>query len=214
MTPVYVFGLTTHAQSPFSVNGHRIEFIDVAGMQAAIERRAEPPSVSEAALRDQHDVVMHIFEQADDLLPVRFGAWIEEHELSDLLTTRRAKIEQALDLVRGRVQMTVRFAESASAAAVVHSASDPASGTAYLQARRDATRAMPDTAALVSAAVHNLVAAELTSPGSPRASASLYHLIDRDRVDAYHSAIARFESPEVTVSGPWPAFAFASTTWP
>jgi gas vesicle protein GvpL/GvpF len=180
MTPVYVFGLTTHAQSPFSVNGHRIEFIDVAGMQAAIERRAEPPSVSEAALRDQHDVVMHIFEQADDLLPVRFGAWIEEHELSDLLTTRRAKIEQALDLVRGRVQMTVRFAESASAAAVVH----------------------------------NLVAAELTSPGSPRASASLYHLIDRDRVDAYHSAIARFESPEVTVSGPWPAFAFASTTWP
>ena len=214
MTPVYVFGLTAHPQPPLIVNGHHIEFIGVGGVQAAIERCSERPSASEATLRSQHDIVMRIFEHADDLLPARFGSWVEERELNDLVTSRRAAIERALELVRGRVQMTVRFAEPASSAAVVYPSSDRASGTAYLQARRDAARAMPREAALVSAAVHELVVVELTSPGSAAASASLYHLIERESVDPYHATLARFESPAVIVSGPWPAFAFASDTWP
>jgi hypothetical protein len=92
MKPVYVFGLTTHSPPPLVVNGHRIDFIDHHGVHAAIELGAERPSVSEAALRSQHDIVMRIFAHADDLLPVRFGAWVEEHELIDLIETRRAAI--------------------------------------------------------------------------------------------------------------------------
>jgi hypothetical protein len=213
MTPVYVFGLTERTPPPLIVTGHHIEFIGVAGVQAAIERCRERPSLSEAALRSQHEIVMRIFEDADDLLPVRFGAWVEEHELSDLLTPRRAAIKRALDLVRGRVQMTVRFAEAAPTGAVAY-LSDRASGTAYLQARRAATRALPAEAAHISAAARDVVVAELTSPSSPRAAACLYHLIDRENVALYRATIARFESPEVAVSGPWPAFAFASDTWP
>lgn len=213
MSSVYVFGLTARTQPPLMVTGHHIEFIDVAGVQAAIERCPERPSLSEAALTSQHAIVMRLFEQADDLLPVRFGAWVEERELRDLLTTRRRAIERALDLVRGRVQMTVRFPKAASTEAVAYS-SDRASGTAYLQARREATRALPGEAARIATAVRDFVVAELSSPSSPRASASLYHLIDRENVAPYRVAIARFESPEVAVSGPWPAFAFASDTWP
>lgn len=213
MSPVYVFGLTARTQPPLIVTGHYIEFIAVGGVQAAIERCPERPSLSEAALRSQHEIVMRIFERADDLLPVRFGAWVEEHDLSDLLTARRAAIERALDLVRGRVQMTVRFAEAASTRTVAYP-SDRASGTAYLQARRNATHALPGEAARISAAVRDFVVAEVTSPSSPRASASVYHLIDRENVASYRAAVAGLESPDVAVSGPWPAFAFASDTWP
>ena len=214
MKPVYVFGLTTHSPPPLVVNGHRIDFIDYHGVHAAIERGAERPSISEAALRSQHDIVIRIFEHADDLLPVRFGAWVEEHELIDLIETRRAAIDRAIELVRGRVQMTVRFPGLTSSAALATASGDRVSGTAYLQARSEAARSMPAEAVLVSAAVHDLVVAELTSPCSSRSAAALYHLIDRDRLTSYHEATARFQAPEVTVTGPWPAFAFASDTWP
>ena len=34
------------------------------------------PSVSEAALRSQHEIVIRIFERVEGVLPVRFGAWM------------------------------------------------------------------------------------------------------------------------------------------
>jgi gas vesicle protein GvpL/GvpF len=214
MTSVYVFALTTHTLPRLMVNGHQIEFVDLHGLHAAIERCPERPSVSEAALRSQHDIVMGLFDRADDLLPVRFGAWLDERELVDLVTARRAPIERAIELVRGRVQMTVRFPGFASSAALADPSADRTSGTAYLQARKEAAHAMPSEAALVSAAVRDLIVAEITSPGSSRTTVSLYHLIDRDSVAPYNTATARFEAPGVAISGPWPAFAFASDTWP
>jgi hypothetical protein len=214
MTTVYVFGLTTLELPRLVIKGHHIDFIDLDGVHAAVERGCERPSLSEAALRSQHEIVMSIFERADDLLPVRFGAWIEERDLADFIRTRRDAIQRTMDLVRGRVQMTVRFRALPSDASHCDTSADRASGTSYLQARRRAARAMPAEAALVSAAVQDLVVAELTSPPSQRSAASLYHLVDRHRIAPYTAATSRFAAAAVSVSGPWPAFAFAADAWP
>jgi hypothetical protein len=72
---------------------------------------------------------------------------------------------------------------------------------------------MPAEAALVSAAVRDLVVAERVSPSSDTSMACLYHLIPRDRASQYRTATARFHAPDVTVSGPWPAFAFVPDPW-
>jgi len=224
MSHVYVVALTSHYSSPCRVEGHRIEFIKVADVFAAIERRAAPPSMSEAELRTQHDVVTAIFRRTDDLLPVRFGAWLDREELVEVLSQRKDDIIDALQLVRGRAQMTIRFPAAETEIRPDRSAHARAgSGTEYLRARRDAEQWMPSEASTVRAAVRRFVVAERLSQGpggaaiavdsaSLKQAPSLYHLVPRDAVAAYKAAMKPFEHA-VVASGPWPPFAFAPDPW-
>jgi len=225
MSYLYVLGLTSHKYPSLVVEGRRIEFIRIENVFAAIERRAAPPAVSEVELRSQHDVVNAIFDQTDDLVPARFGAWIDRHELSEVVNRQQESIRDALQLVRGRTQMTIRFlAPAAGQAADQKSRRHPETGTEYLRTRRDAQHWMPDEATALKAAVHDLVVAERVSPSSEASPgplkrvnlgpvASLYHLISRDAVAAYDAATLPFRNATVTVSGPWPPFAFAPDPW-
>jgi hypothetical protein len=217
MSALYVFALTREVAAPFEFDGHRIEFIGFSGLGAAVERVAGRPQVSEAALRTQHEIVMHISTHVDDLLPARFGAFVDDRELEEILAIRREVIQEALDLVHGRVQMTIRIRESAPAVGrpdVVGSGA-ATSGTAYLEARRAAAvHAVPPGAASMAAAVRHLVAAERSQNGQGRSAASIYHLIERRHVNQYRAALSSVQSSVVTVSGPWPPFAFAPDLWP
>jgi hypothetical protein len=160
---------------------------------------------------------MHISTYVDDLLPARFGAFVDDRDLEEILAIRREVIQEALDLVHGRVQMTIRIRESAPAAGRPDVAGSAAamSGTAYLEARRAAAvHTVPPGAASMTAAVRHLVAAERSENGQGRAGASIYHLIERRHASQYRAALSSVESPVITVSGPWPPFAFAPDLWP
>lgn len=219
MKAVYVFALTGHAIPSFAVGTHRVEFLDLAGLHAAVERRSDLPAMSESFLRTQHAIVTRLSDRIDAVVPARFGALIEERELRDILARRRQVIQEALTLVRGRVQMTVRFREAPES--MVRSnppASNPPasaaiSGTAYLEAKRSAGRTMPVLAGIVATAVGDLAIAERSEAATERAPAVLYHLIARGNVARYTDAVSMLKSPAVSVTGPWPAFAFAPDLW-
>jgi hypothetical protein len=214
MSALYVFALTRDIAAPFEFDGHRIEFITYNGLGAAVERVAERPQVSEAALRTQHEIVMRISAYVDDLLPARFGAFVDDRELEQLLAVRRDVIQQALDLVHGRVQMTIRMRARAAIRSDVAGSVAPASGTAYLEARRAAAvQTLPAGAATMTAAVRHLVSAERSERGQGRSAASIYHLIERRHVHQYRAALSSVESSVITVSGPWPPFAFVPDLW-
>lgn len=215
MSGLYVYALTRGPLEPFDFQGRRVECLDVAGLSAVVERVVERPKVSEASLREQHDVLMRLSAALDALLPARFGAFVDEAELAQLLDARRGVIQQALDLVSGRVQMTVRLREDTVAAGrPVATPAAVVSGTAYLEGRRAAAaRPLPSAAAAVSAAVAHLVVAERSDRSQGRNAASLYHLVARGDVRQYTAALSSFESPDLTVSGPWPPFAFAPDLW-
>jgi hypothetical protein len=217
MSALYVFALTRDVAAPFEFDGHRIEFIGVSGLGAAVERVAARPQVSEATLRTQHEIVMRISTHVDDLLPARFGAFVDDRELDEIVAIRRNVIAEALDLVHGRVQMTIRIRETTpSAGRADRSGSGTATtGTAYLEARRAAAvHTVPPGAASMIAAVGRLVAAERSENGQGPSVASIYHLIDRRHVDEYRAALSGVPSSIITVSGPWPPFAFAPDLWP
>lgn len=216
MTAVYVFALTSHVAPSFAVGGHHIEFLDLIGLHAAIERRGGPPAISESSLRTQHDIVRHLFDRIDAVLPARFGAFIEERELHDIFAARRSVILDALSLVRGRVQMTVRVRGAAeSRPRTSRPARRPGmTGTAYLEARLSAVKAMPRLARVVTDAVAPMAIAERSEAGTGRTPATLYHLIDRANVTAYSDAISGLQLPATHVSGPWPPFAFVPDLWP
>lgn len=212
---VYVFALTSHAMPPFAVKRRHVEFVDLAGFHAAVERRHEPPALSESSLRTQHDIVTRLSDRIDAVVPARFGALIEERELRDILGARRQLVEEALALVRGRVQMTVRFRKAPESMRHGNPAASAAtSGTAYLEARRNAASAMPALAGVVATAVADLTIAERSEAGTERAPAVLYHLIARGNVARYNDAVSLLKSAAVSVSGPWPPFAFAPDLWP
>ena len=217
MTALYVYALAGRSAAPFAAHGHRIEFVEFGNVHAAVERSGERPAVSEAALRIQHEIVIRISASVDDALPVRFGAHVEEEELGQLVAMRRDVIQRALDLVRGRVQMTVRIrgVEVSADRAPASPAIPAPTGTAYLEARRAAAaRPLTPTAMAVAAAVRHLVVSEKVDGPANRTSITMYHLIDKHRVEEYNDALSAVQSSTLSVSGPWPAFAFAPDLWP
>ncbi len=216
MSALYVFAITREAPAGFEFDGHLIEFIALNGAVAAIERKASRRTVSEAALRIQHEIVLQIAARVDEILPVRFGASVDEQELAQLLTLRQSAIQGALDLVRGRVQMTIRVRDQDLVEPVTDGRHPvtAATGTAYLEARRvAAVRPSPADAHAATQAVRHLVVSERHDSTRPPAW-SMYHLIERARVRDYLDALSKVELGSMTVSGPWPPFAFAPDLWP
>jgi hypothetical protein len=216
-TGLYVFALAGRKARSFSAAGHRIEFVDAAGVYAAVERLEARPDVSEAALRTQHDIVAQVATRVDAILPARFGSFVDAAELERVVALRRDVIAEALALVRGRVQMTVRLFDP-------EGRPDPpprgnaATGTAYLEGRRAAAagRALPQAEA-IAAAVKDIVAAARTEPGHGRVAGTIYHLVDRADVGKYKRALSTLEASSgggMTVTGPWPPFGFVPDLWP
>jgi predicted component of type VI protein secretion system len=223
MSTLYVFALVAGKAGSFSAAGHRIEFVKADAVYAAVERLDERPAVSEAALRTQHDIVVRIAAKVDAVLPARFGSLVDLEELERVVELRREAIRDALDLVRGRAQMTVRLfdaeAQDAAVNPLAHAATVATSGTHYLQARRQAAvRALPQAVAAITAAVKDIVAAERSEAGQGRVAATVYHLVDCAAVEKYRRRLAGISSgPDgqtLTVSGPWPPFAFGPELWP
>jgi len=216
MSVLYVYALSGGSAAPFAAHGHRIEFMEFGNVHAAVERSADRPAISETALRTQHEIVIRISASVDDVLPVRFGARVEEEELGQLVAMRRDVIHRALDLVRGRVQMTVRIrGEEPSHEGTAAPTITPSTGTAYLEARRAAAaRPLTPMAMAVAAAVRHLAVSEKVGGPANRASTTMYHLVDKHRVEDYNEALSSLQSPALTVTGPWPAFAFAPDLWP
>jgi hypothetical protein len=214
--PFYVFAITNEPGPPLRYGRRRIDFIDIDGFHAAVERVTRRPPVSEAALRSQHEIVSLLAESVDAILPARFGALVERAELEALVARRRDRIARTLALVSGRVQMTVRTFRSDSSGGSPGNRPvrpKPVSGTEYLAQRRGALRPFDGPAASISAALAPLVREERRYPGDGRVEWTLYHLVDRITLPEYERVMSAFTSEAVSVTGPWPPFAFAPDLW-
>jgi hypothetical protein len=211
MSTLSVLAITRDTPPAFEFEGHFIEFAPAGGVVAAFERVSQRPQISEAALRMQHELVLHIAGQVNEILPVRFGAFLDWVELERILDMRRDAIQQALDFVRGRVQMTIRIRGGPARVAVAPQTLDARTGTAYLHARLAAARPpMPAAALSASALVRHLVVDErFDSRGE---ATTIYHLIDRGSVRQYQQLLAGV-APTADISGPWPPFAFTPDLW-
>jgi hypothetical protein len=208
------------------------ELFVVAGEMAA------PLEPGEGTLRAHDRTVRTLAAALDPLLPVRFGQTVASAaELAPLLAPRRAALLAALGEVAGCVQVTLRFAAAGAGeppAATAHAAADRAAeppseqgdpevdrppegpGTRYLHARRQAVRAAaaqpPPAACHLLARLAPLVRAERVAPARPPFAATVYHLVERRRLDDYRAALAAAAAaldPPPVASGPWPPWAFA-----
>jgi hypothetical protein len=217
MSAVYVYALQDRAGRRRSLLGHVIEIIPVEGIYAAVERRSAAPRISEASLRVQHQIVVELGRAADAILPAGSArSWSRRSSSALCVRLRQGILQESLERVRGREQMTVRILGPSRRSSVAGSRK-ARSATEYL-ARRRSSLTLPPTAVLVSRAVRGLVSAEEIDGARGGIQATLNHLVLRGCAAEYRAlvrdAVADMKARvTVTVSGPWPPFAFVPDLW-
>jgi hypothetical protein len=192
----------------------------VAGAFAVVERRADVPPVEFGSLKKHQDVVARLAAQVPAILPVRFGTLLESEHLDEATSERDDEIAEAFDVVRDRVQFTWRInrgsgiGDRASGGRGAGKAQRrlPKTGAEYL--RRAAKAAHPAPPAAFRALrlkLALLMTKQRYQPGTAAIPEAVYHLVDKANVDRYFAAAAALEktSPRLTVTGPFPPFAFA-----
>lgn len=192
-----------------------VELVPLFDDIAAACRIVEAPPVPDAVSLRAHDQsIRALDEHFAAVLPIRFGTVVPDAEsLRAALWSSRDRIAETLARVDGCVQFTVRlFAARPEASVSAHDDRGP--GARYLEARRDAL------ATRLARATHRLAPLEPLRREErrelhdvPPLDASVYHLVPREHVARYESALAALvDTPDairLRASGPWPVYAFA-----
>ena len=225
---VYVYALVAEAPSEglgTGMSGEALRVVTCGRLLAVVGDTSARPPVTSTALREHDRTIRRITAVTDAVLPMRFGSMVDgELELAGHLEPAEAALEAALVLVAGREQMTVRVyerqaraEEGTRIAAPPPAAANLGPGARYLLDRRRTLEHDPHRAALdaVLAAPASFIRAQrIESHGSRPLIASVHHLIERGQGAAYaavlHAGTAHLIDAALTVSGPWPPYAFAS----
>jgi hypothetical protein len=189
--------------------GHTLHVLRVGNVDAVVERQHLPMDPTTEALEEQHAIIVRLAERAPALLPARFGSRMNESALRQTVSRRESEILESLARVRGCRQMTIRiFGEADPEDPVVGRVP---SGTEFLKSRQARAHYQPPEVAVIRDALRSLVAAERVESGQRGLRVTIFHLVATADVDAYRTRAAslRLDPYPVTVTGPFPAFAFA-----
>ena len=189
------------------IAGEPLQLVRCGGLLIVAGERDSMP-VTHERLAAQDAVVRRLAGQVAALLPMRFGERArDEAELCDLLQPRSAALLEALAMVRGCEQMTLRvFGDPAP---VEEQEPEGGPGTRYLEARRreiERSRSLPEIQPLLDRLRPWLRAERIERKPSGSLLGSVYHLVRKEDVPAYLAAV---RESQVVVSGPWPPYAFA-----
>jgi hypothetical protein len=219
----YVFALVDRAPRQSAGRGFSapLSFRPVAGAFAATERRADVPPAEFGVLKRHNAIVARLAKLVPAILPVRFGTLLESDELDDRLSDRDDELADALALVRNRVQFTWRVKGRGARTWAGRPSSaerrgmSVKSGAEYLRRAVAASRPSPPAAYRpIRTALAPFVAAQRYQPGTGSAPDAFYHLVDARHVRRYLTAAARVlrNDSRLSLTGPWPPFAFAPET--
>lgn len=209
---LYVYALTEPGLPRFfTVLGRRLQNLPIDDVAAVIER-GERPEFTTDAVRQQHDIVSRLTSRLAVVLPARFGSVTDESSLRALVSRHRLEILAAFEQARGCAQMTIRvFGPDAA----THGESRPVArtGTEFLERARERSKQVPLEVATVRAEMSAYVKAERITSGERSGLVTVFHLVPLERLDSYRRRASGLQSmlPRhgVTVTGPWPVFAFA-----
>ena len=198
----------------FTILGRRLQALDFAGIAAILEPGTSAAAVqpSTEALERQHAIVTRLAARGAAVLPARFGSIVTEESLRGLLERRRQEVRAALRQVRGCEQMTVRVLGDPEQSATVLA---PTSGTVFLQQRRAQAHHETAEVGTIRRQFGDCVRADRVQRGRQGIRVTVFHLVPRRRFAIYQRRALvlqqklRQDGLTVTITGPWPVFAFA-----
>lgn len=204
------------------IAGEPLRLVTFGSAAAVIGDLASPPRPDREALQAQDAVARRLAELFSALLPARFGEHApDEATLAGRIAPRASEIAQALELVRGCVQMTLRVFGEADPAPEPELGADGGPGTRYLAGRRrevERSRSLPEIEPLREILRPLLRAERVQRHEAGLLLGTAYHLIDRSQAGAYRAALedaaGRLTGRRVAATGPWPPYAFAPEAAP
>jgi hypothetical protein len=175
-----------------------VTHLSLAGVYAI---PSAPPEPSPGALW-QHERVAADLMADRAVLPFRFGSVLaDERALRALLREREREFAEALDFVRGRVEVAVRARLDAPAPT-------GGGGREYVAAKLAQRRLAGELRSELAPFAHG--ATSRTADDELAAS----YLVDRSRLDEFmlraRELDARRPDVQLACSGPWPPFSFTS----
>lgn len=177
-----IVGRTPSLAGERGVFGEPLFALAAGGLAAVVGEADATPDRSRDRLVAHHEVVMRLAAR-QATLPARFGQLVEEHAITADLRAREPALREALSLVEGCVQMTLRVDADAR----------PVEGL---------RRALSSTVRAEKVQVHQ----------GEEPFASLYHLVPKALVDDWTRALEKERArtgARIAATGPWPVYAFA-----
>lgn len=189
----------TAAPRVAGVAGAEVRSLEEAGIAAWYSVAAPAQAAAREDALAFHRVVAGFFAQ-QSVVPFRMPTLLaDEAALRQWLAEHAAAVARELDRLRGVVQMELNITAPASPA--------PASGRAYLEARRDAQRALEQRAGAAREALAGVTAE--WRQRETRAGIRCYALVPRDRVPDFVAHIdVNGKDAAIRVTGPWPPAEF------
>jgi hypothetical protein len=198
------------------LDGERLRAVTVGRVSAIVGEVTRPPKATQRTVREYSEVAQLLSERLPAMLPARFGTCVQDLiELTFILQSRQQTLLRNLRDVRGRVQMTGRILQPPGPEGVASASNASASsGADYLRARAAAAARDKEVVgfAPVRAAVRRWIRDERVEKQGT--VASVYHLVPRGQAEKYRRALeqaAQHAGLRLTVSGPWPPYAFSTS---
>jgi hypothetical protein len=227
---LYLYCLLRATREPpaglVGVDDAPVRAVDLGGLCAWVSDIDVGTIVASPARARSHDRVVRRALDWETPLPARFGQMVADVAgLTDMVASRRAALISALDTIAGSVEMTVRMLLPVDAKEGASRRQPPRdrrtnTGRAYLErvsADQRRERNVLAQAGIVrervTSAVQGLVRAEaFTGASAGSGMATLAHLVPRENIEGYRSALLQLRSNEPTlaimVSGPWAPYSF------
>ena len=208
---LYVYALAAPGlPRRLTIRRNSLRVIAVDGIDAVVQSGSAAPPATAGSLREQHAIIADLADRIEAILPARFGSVVPDGALRDLMTAHHAEITAALDHVRGCVQMTVRvFGEPEP----WQRGTSVPTGTAFLEQRRRRAHHQPPEVAIIHEVLSDRVKDQRFEAGERGLRVTVFHLVQRARVEKYRAGAAALPSKvaphSVTITGPWAPFAFA-----
>lgn len=172
----------------------------------------ESVGASEEAILAHARVVEALAERCDAVLPARFGrGYADAESLRRAAAPRVGDLREALELVRGSVELGIRVL----APARPQRRGATASGREYMVTRLEARRRAEQVAEQLDAPLGAIARAGTRSVSvTPQLLLTAAYLVDRADVDRFRATVERLqhEHPDLTIActGPWPPYSFAT----
>jgi hypothetical protein len=217
---IELYAITDHPGPPLPDLGplHAVASGDLAAVcapagegEVTAERLWSHERVVEALMRDR------------DVLPVRYGTRVAGNtDAAQALQARHDQLAEALEFVRGAVEVAVRAAVAGGSPSPKRTPARPGSGSGsssgsgseYLRARAHDVTARERAARVVHEPLAALARAHSLRP--PSLSGELLcaaYLVDRAGLDGFVARLAELQrgNAELAISctGPWPPYSFA-----